>query len=256
MTGERNAIAHPLVVDFGGQPIGPLRFLLQDAYAPTGIVEYPSEGMACRHTPWLTEVVLDLTGTTATAVLYLLPKDERTVLLAACLDQVFEPFFKLMAGGDYGDAVTRLVATHWPEVHAMLARSNSSSASGRVLAVVTTSGRNQWVVADHVPSSPDHEIPSRQMHDLIGAALTVYSRIANAGVELPGLINVLGGPDRTSRRLTSLAGLLGAVGDFGTAFGGGIKADELYGMAMAAREAVTNAVDLADRGTTGRRDGS
>ena len=81
VSGERRAIEHPLLIDLSGRLVQPLKFVLQTTYSPVGIVERPSPGMIIRRTPWYTEVALELTGTDSVALLYLMPKDDDSVLL-------------------------------------------------------------------------------------------------------------------------------------------------------------------------------
>jgi len=240
VSGERRVIEHPLYLDYSSQLVPPLKFLLQTAHSPVGVVERPSPGLIYSHTPWYTEVALELTGTDAIALLYILPKDDESSLLAACLDQAFEPFFRLLTGDDYGDAVTSLTARHWPEVYSMLLRSNKVPARERVLCNVATPGRVQWVVADHLVAPQLESIRHERLLDLIGTSARTLLRASNFAIELPGVIEVLGGPDGFTRRLNAVTGLLGATSSIGAALDGGVVADEVFGLAQAALDAVTN----------------
>jgi hypothetical protein len=106
--------------------------------------------------------------------------------------------------------------------------------------------RVQWVVADHLHGVQREQIANEQVLDLIGSSLEVFVRVSNFGLELPGLIEVLGGPDRTSRRLKAIAALIGSASDIGGAFQGGVAADELLDLAKAAKNVVKNLVALKD----------
>lgn len=245
MTGSRQAIEHPLFLDFSSQPVPPLKFVLQSEYTPAGIVERPSPGVTASHSPWYSELGLELTGAEETAVVYLLPMGGERGLLAACLDQTFEPFFQLMSGADHGDGVTDLVARHWPDVHSMLLHSNRAAPEGRALCNVITPGVTQWVVADPVLDSQLKDITSEHLTDLVGTAVRTTVRALDP-IQLPGLLHVLGGPDRTTRRLTALSSLLGAGANIGGTFQGGIQADELIGLGQQALEAISSMRQLKD----------
>jgi hypothetical protein len=247
VSGERRAIEHPLLIDFSRRVASPLKFVLQTTYSPAGIVERPSPGVTMSHTPWYTEVALELTGTDSVALLYLMRNDDESLLLAACLDDTFEPFFKFLSGADYGDSLTSLTAQHWPEVYAMLVTSNDSAAGGRVLGkVATPSGRVQWVIADDVPSSQVDSIASEQLLDLIGTSVQTVVRATSPWSELPGFIQVFDGPDQFDRRLKALSGLAGAGSDIGGALNGGIDAVELLKLGKAALDAVNDMIALRD----------
>jgi hypothetical protein len=246
MSGERRAIEHPLWVDFSGRPVPPLKFVLQQDYSPTGVVERPSEGVVTSHSPWYNEVALELTGIDSVAVLYLMPEDDESVLLMACLDHTLEPFFKLLTGADFGDALTNLTALHWPDVYAMLLHSNSRAARARALCNVVTPGRIQWVVADQLRGAQREYVSNEHILDIVSTSLHTFLRVSDFPSELPGVIEVLGGPDRITRRLKAVGGLLGATADIGQVFQGGVRADELLDLAKAARDAVKNLLELKD----------
>jgi hypothetical protein len=235
-------------IDFGDQAVPPLRPLFQaSSYTPAGKLERQSPWILVGHTPWYREVVLTLSGEARTAVLYLMPINEETNLLAASLDVAFEPFFKLLTGDDFGDAVTTLTAQHWPEVYTMLLRGNAVAAPGtRMLLKVITQGRQRWVVADPLHSSQVESIPIEHMVDVIDTSVQTLIRVSNVGLELPGIIQVLGGPDQSTRRLTALSDLLGAGSDIGGILSGGVRADELLNLAKAAKRTLSSMKALRD----------
>jgi hypothetical protein len=245
MSGERRAIESPLWVDFTGRPVPPLRFLLQREYSPAGIVEPRSDGITASHSPWYSEFVLQMTGIDAVSVLYLMSKDDDTALLMACLDEFPEPFFELLSGADFGDGLTRLIAQHWPDLYGMLLASNKRTPGARILCNVATPGRVQWVVADQIPASTEG-VATEQVMDLVGASLQTFARMTNVVSELPGVIDVLGGPDRMSRRLKAVSGLLGSAGDIGAVFQGGMTGNELLALAKSARSVVNDLIALKD----------
>ena len=245
MSGERRAIEHPLWVDFTDRPVPPLKFMLQGEYSPSGIVER-SEGLISSYSPWYGEFALDLTGLDAVAVVYVMPKDDDTVLLMACLDTFVEGFFGFLSGADFGDKLTLLTARHWPDTYGMLLASTRGTPGARILCNVATPGHVQWVVADQLPAAQVEHVPTDRILDLLGGALQTLIRTSDFYLELPGVIDVLGGPDRTSRRLKAVAGLFNAAGGGAGAFQDGIAADEVLDLAKSARDFVRSLVALKD----------
>jgi hypothetical protein len=65
-------------------------------------------------------------------------------------------------------------------------------------------------------------------------------------LRLPGVIEVLGGPDRVSRRLKALSGLVGNVADLGGQLQGGIDGSELKDLAKTVVETIQDLRDLKD----------
>jgi hypothetical protein len=245
MGGERKAIESPLCVDFTDRPVPPLKFVLQAEYSPAGVVER-SEGMIAGHSPWYGEFALELTGLDAVTVLYVMSKDDDTALLMACLDTSMEPFFGFVSGADFGDDLTQLTALHWPDVYGMLLASNRRTPGARIICTVATPGCVQWVVADQIPVAQAEDIPKDRILDLLRVALQTFVRTSQFYLELPGVIEVLGGPDRTSRRLKAAAGLFRATGDITGVFDSGIGADEVVKLAKSARSFVESLVALKD----------
>ena len=236
------------MIDFSGKSVPPLKFVLQREYEPVGIVEHPSTGIVACHTPWYTEFGLQLVGMEGVAVLYMVPTDEQSVLLAACIDNAFEPFFGLVSGHDYGDEVTLLTEKHWPEVHSMLVRSNGglSSSQGMILANLATPRRVQWIVGEQLPAAEAGEIARDQVLALVGTAVQTFLRVTNVATELPGVIPVLGSPDRTARRLRALGGLFGAGADLSGVLKDGVDPAELGTLGRAVLDAIESARGLTD----------
>jgi len=235
---HREQIEHPMFLDFSGGPVPPLKFVLQAAYAPAGSIERPMTGLTLTRTPWYTELGIEITGVDATAVLYQIPKGDGSELLVGCLDESFEPFFTLLSGPDYGEGVTQLTANHWPEIYDMLRRSSQRAEVGRLLCNVVTPGRVQWVVADNLPADRPDEIPNKQLLDLIGTSIQTYLRASNFGVELPGLVPLLGGPSLFDRRLQAITSLVGTATSLGGVLQGGLKATDLYDLGKSTQEAI------------------
>lgn len=248
MAADRHSIDDPLVIDLSRLSAPPLKLLLQQDYRPAGVVQTnPDGGATASLFPWYTELGYRLTGTDATLVLYVVPFDDDTNLLAACIDDTFEALFRAMSGADFGNPMTDLVARDWPDVYEMLRASQGVAVRGRSLCVVGTAGRLQWVVADPLRGAARTDgVTNEQLLDLMGTALKTMLDSAEFVLKLPGSLQVLGGPDRTSRRLTALAGLFKSAADFGGTFTDGVQVDELKDMAEALVDFGKGLRDLKD----------
>lgn len=227
--------------------VPPLKFLLQSSYTPSGIVEELAPGLTACHKPWFTEYALEVTGVpgVAAAVIYLIPVNDEMNLLAANVDEAFEGLFIRMSGADFGDGMTKLVARHWPETYAMLAHSQKGTGGVRIIARMFIGGRGHWVVADQIPRTQD-EMDAKQVDALMIAALETVIRGTNFYLDLPGVLEVLGGPDRTSRRLKAASTLFTSAGSIGSGLEDGIGADELVELAKDVREFITGLIALKD----------
>jgi len=243
----RATIENPLVVDLSAHPVPPLKPLLQPGYRPSGLVQRRPDGGSVARTPWYAELAYPLDpATDITGVLYVLPADERTDLLVASIGDGFEVFFAYLSGPDHGDALTALVARHWPHVYRMLVASQTSDLAERIIGQVRTGGRTQWVVADPLRGADRDGVSVGQVEDLSRAALEVLLDALQFHLRLPGVLTALGGPDRVSRRLTALAGLFSGAADIGGTFQGGVQVDELYGLAKAAVGVIDHLRGLRD----------
>lgn len=246
MAGERHAIDDPMGIHYGAMPVPSLKFFLQPSHHPSGIVEQLDSGLTACHTPWFTEVALEVLGVpdVAAVVLYVIPKDDDTSWLAACVDHVPDALHRTLAGADYGDAMTTLVAREWPETYALLLNSQQRTPDTRVLAWIHTTTKTQWVVADELRGSARNEVDHRLAQSLILTALETVIRSTSFPMDLPGAIEVLGGPDRLSRRLTALSTLFTAAGNIGSETADGIEFDELFGIANDVKDFVSGLRDL------------
>lgn len=231
----RHSIDNPMVIDLSSMPVPPLRFVIQPSYEPVGLYEAYSEGFTVAHTPWYTELGLSLNGADSAALLYLIPKDDDTNLLVACLDRTLDPLFDLLVGPDYGDELVELVAQHWPDIYEMLRNSQDLAATFRMICNVRTPGHLQWVVADPLRGKSKDEWSSERILDLIGTSLQTMFKFTDFPIELPGAVYVLGGPNQLSRRLSALSGLLNASGDIAGVLQGGISSPDLIKLAIAAK---------------------
>lgn len=225
--------------DFSSVPMPPLKFVLRQEYSPPEGSTRPSPAGTTTKTPWHSEVAIDLAGIDTTAVLYLLERGEETRVLAACIDQTFEPFFQLLTGADFGDGIARLTKAHWPVIYSMLEKSTRSDNRGRILANVIVQGRVQWIVADQFSPAELEQVTGDQVIDLIGNAVQTYLRATDVAGQLPGVIQVLGGPDLMSRRLKAVSSLLGATAGMGTALLTGLRPQDVAGFLSGAQEAIS-----------------
>lgn len=78
------------------------------------------------------------------------------------------------------------------------------------------------------------------------AALGAALRLAAPWETLPELMTILGGPDRLSRRLNAVSGLLGSVSTIGGAFGDSAGFKELIEACKAAFELSERWRELGD----------
>ena len=248
MNAGRRAIEHPMVLDLSALPAPPLKVLLQQTYWPAGIVQRQPDGGSVCHFPWYNELASRIVPDSDTvAVLYVLPVDDETNLLAACIGDAFDVFFRYLSGADYGDGIAALVAQHWPDVYRMLVESQGTAVRSRVLCHVRTASRLQWVVADPLRGPRRNtEISNEQATDLVITALRITLDALQFHLRLPGVIQVLGGPDRLSRRLTALSGLFGNAADLGGLFQDGLQVEELRELAKTAVEVVEGLRALED----------
>ena len=193
--------------------VPPLRFFLQRHYTPAGVVEEVGEGVSAALTPAYVEWGLQLTGVDdVTAVLYQFPASNQVDLVGACLDEAMTPLFRALTGPDYGEPLTALVATQWPDFYGLLAHSNEDTPGRRKLCRLITNEKTQWIVADEVSGDQRRALSSAHATSLIGTALETFHK-ATHPYELEHIIDVYAGPDRRTRRLNAVAGLLKAAPD-------------------------------------------
>lgn len=248
MAGERHAIDDPMGIDYGAMPVPSLKFLMQPSHHPSGIVEHLEPGLTACHTPWFTEVALEVVGVpeVAAVVLYVIPKDDDTSLLAACVGHVPDALHRTLAGADYGDALTALVARHWPETYTLLVNSQRRTPDTRILAWVRTTTKTQWVVADELRGSAREEVDHRQARSLTLTALETVMRSTSFPLDLPGALEVLGGPDRLSRRLKALSTLFTSAGSIGSGVADGLEPDDLFDLANDVKDFFGGLMDLRE----------
>ena len=237
MNNVRDAISCPLLVDLSSMPVPPLKFFVQVDHSPAGILERISGGMVLSHYPWYTQVTVGLEGLDADIVLYLLPKDDSSALLIACLDEIVDPVYSLMTGPDFGDELSTLVALRWPELFGMLLNSQTQKPSSRMLIRVGTPERLQWAVADELRGRNLQELSHERIGDLFGTSLETFFRTCDPGQELAGLTEVLGGPNRALRLLGTVADILGCLTTAIGVIGGTATPLDIFNSARGARDA-------------------
>jgi hypothetical protein len=218
MAGERQAIDAPLTIDLSQFLVKPALFVMQETREPKGIVVRDADGFSIARTPWYSEINARFEGLEGVVVLYLMPYTDDCNLFFASIDQTFEGFFTYLSGADFGDELTQLVASQWPELYAMLLHSNRRSIGQIMLFNTVMGGRLQWAVGRTLPATQDN-FPHDMALNIITSALEVSLRTTDLlalSESLPGLLHVLGGPDLLTRRLEAVGGLLSTTGDLGS----------------------------------------
>lgn len=244
MTRSRVSIADPETLDLSHAMINPLKFVVQGDYQPTGIVERVSEAITLRHTPWMTEVVIGLSEPAACAVLYQIATAEDSLILMACIGNAPSVLFDLATGDDYGDEAADLLVQQWPDFYGLLADSTRRAQSGRILARVVVPGSSQWVVVEQLSGAATEWIDGEVLLGLIQAALRTYHQAVSFPTELRGLVPVLGGPDKATRRLSAVAGLLSGIADTGSKVQDGVGIDEFWDLSNGLLEMLGHAFEL------------
>lgn len=219
MSGIRAQIAEPTVLSLAHTTAPPLGFVIAEDVPQRGIQERLDEFSLAQHLPWFTELVLSLRGTSAKLCLYRLPVSDDLWLQAACVGEFPEPLFDMLTKPDYGNALTALVQKEWPDVFGMLVASTQRSLDRRVMMQVQNISGSQWVIADPVHADDPRASSPATIESLALCALETVVRFGSPAQSLPGLLEVLGGPDMLSRRLSALSTGLSSVAGIGGALG-------------------------------------
>lgn len=238
--GVRRMVDSPLSVDFSGMPVPPLKFFLQTGHQPSGILEHPTGGVVLSHQPWYTEITLEIQEVDAQAILYVLSADDSSALMVACLDEIVEPMYQLMAGPDFGDELTQMVAIRWPEQYAMFLHSNGRTPSSRMMVNIATASRRQWAVADELRGNHLDQWSIERALGLVSAATETFVRMSDPAEALPELTSLLGGPNRLARRLGTAVDILDSLTDVAGVLAGTSSPLELLGVARDAKGIATN----------------
>lgn len=222
----RSAVANPILLT-PDEALPAFQFVALNTYSPRGQVTEPDSGVTLHTFPSYTEVIgrycdrnrrpIDLWW----CVNRMPVVDTDFEILAACIDVAPAGLFHVLVGRDHGDALARILARDWPDIHAMLAASTAGDLDRRLLLAVETTGGQQWMVADVIKGRARHEISARQVEDLIVTALSVAIRTSDWVVQLPGILEL--GPDLKTRQLRGIAGLLSGIGDIGGATTGAMQ---------------------------------
>jgi hypothetical protein len=226
MNGARKAIDAPLWIDFSTVGAPPMAFILPAEHTPMGRVETYGPDVTIGHTTWFTEITMKLEG--RPVVLYQMDLTPELTYLVACLDEYPEGWFNIVTGDDFGDGLTEVLKGHWPDIHEMLRLSTASVLGQRVLANLATATKTQWVVAEPVAPNATGMVDQEQVRELVNVAFEVLVRTGSAEFfKLPGVLEVMGGPDKLHRKMATLSNLIGGAGGIGGGLAGGVTANEV-----------------------------
>ena len=250
VAGERHTISNPVGLDLSGSICPPLRFVLQTTVEPIGVTEADGKTTIC-YTPWYTGFQSDVDlpdhdGPPLVLCHYILPATDDLDLLVASLGDVPQYFYDLLSGADFGDQLTQHVALHWPQIYDHFKAGTEQAFDRRCLMQVRTMQGAEWVLAEPLRGRRRSEVPPYLREDLMMAALGAALRLAAPWETLPELMTILGGPDRLSRRLNAVSGLLGSVSTIGGAFGDSAGFKELIEACKAAFELSERWRELGD----------
>lgn len=216
MASLRESVANPteFMLDARSEPFEV--FLSSEPPPKGGRQEIGPTGNINTYYPWgLEEAIKQAWQPPAYIIRYCLPVDDTEYLLAYCLDQMFDPVYKLMTGADFGEPVCELISEHLPVTFELL-RNGNGMTDGPGLMRLTTRTRRQFAVAalfiDDSPS-PELVIPPEVVQELTGYTMTVLGDLLGWPHNVPGLIQVLGGDDQLTRRLKGAQKLIDAIGN-------------------------------------------
>lgn len=219
---ERHRVATPTELNLSHlhrQPLMP--FASASAPPPSTYNRIVNPSGAVNVYPWGWEIVNTVEGSSSSQadsflITYVALADPGELLLLACLDSWLDPIYELMTGADFGDQVTPLVAKHWPETFRLMCNGNGMAQSPGILRVTTAS--TQWAVGTFfvdVSTEEEFIIPEAPKEQLTAAVVAVVGDLLGFPANLPGLVPILGGDDRTSRRMRSIASILSNIGSLG-----------------------------------------
>lgn len=219
MTGERHLIADPSRVDLSGTTCPAPRFVLQTSVERVGMVETHDETTICR-TPWFVQwqsvaESIEVDNVHPVFCHYIFPVTDDLDLMVAAVGAIPRGMFNLLSGPDFGDELTRQVASGWPDIFDYLRASTEQRMDRRHFVVVKTINSVDWVLADPLRGPNRRDVSMGRREDLMMTALDAALRISAPWKTLPKYVTTLGGPDRLTRRLNAVSGLLGAVTDVG-----------------------------------------
>lgn len=225
----RDDVANPILLSPDELGLQRFQFVSLDTYTPRGAVTQASRDVSVHSFPTFAELVGQYSDSDGKPIALWWCVTRMPVvgtdfeLLGACIDSAPESLFRVLSGRDYGDALAKILARDWPDIHAMLQASTAGELDRRLLLAVDTGGGRQWMVADVVVGEARKNIDPSQVEDLIVTALSVAIRTNGWITELPGILEL--GPDFATRRRTAIAGILSGVGDVGEAMDGLVKGD-------------------------------
>jgi hypothetical protein len=197
----------------------PTEFLLESRTEPFEFVirsSVPSGGQSVttpggdiqNYYPWGLEHAIRIEGQVPCyLVRYCLPVDDTEYLLACCLDRMLDPAYRLMTASDTGEAVCRLIAQHWPHTFTLLQRGNGMDAHPGLMRLSTARSKQFAVATFFTDDSPSPElaIPAAAINELTASTFGALEELLGWPHNIPGLVDVLGGPDRLSTGLDDAA---------------------------------------------------
>jgi hypothetical protein len=186
----------------------PFEFMIK-SHAPSGgnTVATPG-GDIQNYYPWGLEHAIRIEGRVPSyLVRYCLPVDDTEYLLAYCFDRLLDPAYQLMTADDTGEEVCRLVARHWPHTFKLLQNGNGMAAHPGLMRFSTVRSKQFAVATFFIDDSPSPEltIPDAVINDLTSASMSALEEVLGWPHNIPGLVQVLGGPDRVSGGLEDAA---------------------------------------------------
>ncbi len=216
---DRSRVATPVELNIShlhSQPLLPFVASSPPPPSPYNQMRQPHEYINVY--PWGWEIVRPLTNgeNDGYAVTYVALADPGELLMMACLGSWVDPIYDLMTGADFGDSVTPLVARHWPATFELMCNGIGMERSPGLMKVMTSA--SQWVIGTFFAdeSTPEELIfPADPKLQLAEAIRTVVADLTGYPENLPGLLPILAGDDRTSRRLKALASIFGNIGRLG-----------------------------------------
>lgn len=145
---------------------------------------------------------------------FLVPEELPRFLIGVNVDPLFRTLAGLLYGTDYGDEVWGLVQRHW-RATATAVRVGSSGSDQAGLVIVTIN-RDYWVYGGfYTNQSPTElQIPERFHHEVAAGAAGVCRELLGFPVDLPGLVQVLGGQDESTRRLKEVGDRVSTIKDW------------------------------------------
>lgn len=134
---------------------------------------------------------------------YVFPLADRFFLCGHCVSPYMDAPMKLMMGADYGEPVTELVKRQWPHTFSLIEAGIAFSGEQVALARIVTDREYYFVGRALVSRSATRlDFPEEPLEGIFEAAMKVIDDSLKFPTDMPGLMQILGGPDRLERRLS------------------------------------------------------